>query len=205
MAPAQKTDPTMPTRMPTVPRMESESKKNKQIPATTSDKKAQSSRRVGSPSMRGASMATYAEAAYWRTMALAAVVSLVATTKQIQNRPMQAPASNGLMPQEIFTSFLQSSMMTPPAIRLRHPAMAMGCRAISLMSTPLVLQRMAAANSISTARRFSFMVTKFYGSLKMVGLGSGQGRSDVETGGGAALRRGFQQSENAGLAERCHF
>ena len=59
-------------------------------------------------------------------MALAAVVSLVATTKQMQNSPMQAAASKGFMPQEILTSFLHSSKITPPAIRLRQPAMARG-------------------------------------------------------------------------------
>jgi hypothetical protein len=39
----------------------------------------------------------------------------------------------------------------------------------------------------------------------MVDVGSGQGRNDVETGGGAALRRGFQQSENAGLGRKMPF
>jgi hypothetical protein len=40
---------------------------------------------------------------------------------------------------------------------------------------------------------------------EMVDFGSGQGRSDVETGGVAALRRGYQQSENAGLGQKMPF
>jgi len=39
----------------------------------------------------------------------------------------------------------------------------------------------------------------------MVDCGSDQGRSEVETGGVAALRRGFQQSENAGLDHKMPF
>jgi hypothetical protein len=36
-------------------------------------------------------------------------------------------------------------------------------------------------------------------------FGSGQGRSDFETGGVAALRRGFQNRENAGLGQKMLF
>ena len=43
------------------------------------------------------------------------------------------------------------------------------------------------------------------GYPKMVAHGSGQGRSNVETGGVAALRRGFQQSENTGLGRKMPF
>jgi hypothetical protein len=39
----------------------------------------------------------------------------------------------------------------------------------------------------------------------MVDFGSGQGRSDFETGGVAALRRGFQNYENAGLSQKMLF
>jgi hypothetical protein len=39
----------------------------------------------------------------------------------------------------------------------------------------------------------------------MVDFGSGQGRSDVETAGVAALRRGIQQSENAGMGQKMPF
>jgi hypothetical protein len=39
----------------------------------------------------------------------------------------------------------------------------------------------------------------------MVYFGSGQGRSEVETGGVAVLRRGFQLSENAGLDQKMPF
>jgi hypothetical protein len=38
-----------------------------------------------------------------------------------------------------------------------------------------------------------------------VDFGSGQGRSDSETGGVAVLRRGFQKSENAGLGQKMPF
>ena len=40
---------------------------------------------------------------------------------------------------------------------------------------------------------------------EMVDFGSGQGRSEVETAGVAALRRGFQPSENAGLGRKMPF
>jgi hypothetical protein len=40
---------------------------------------------------------------------------------------------------------------------------------------------------------------------EMVDFGSGQGRSDIETAGVAALRRGFQRSENAGLDQKVPF
>jgi hypothetical protein len=40
---------------------------------------------------------------------------------------------------------------------------------------------------------------------EMVGCGSGQGRSDVETAGVAALRRGFQHRENAGPGHKMPF
>jgi len=40
---------------------------------------------------------------------------------------------------------------------------------------------------------------------EMVNCGSGQGRSEFETGGLAALRRGFQLSENAGLGRKMPF
>jgi hypothetical protein len=36
----------------------------------------------------------------------------------------------------------------------------------------------------------------------MVDFGSSQGHSDFETGGIAALRRGFQNHENAGLGQK---
>jgi hypothetical protein len=39
----------------------------------------------------------------------------------------------------------------------------------------------------------------------MVNFGSGQGRSEVETAGVAALRRGIQPSENAGLDRKAPF
>jgi hypothetical protein len=39
----------------------------------------------------------------------------------------------------------------------------------------------------------------------MVDCGSGQGRSNVETAGVAALRRGFQHRENAGLGRKMPF
>ena len=39
----------------------------------------------------------------------------------------------------------------------------------------------------------------------MVDFGTGQGRSDDETGGVAALRRGFQLSENADLDRKMPF
>jgi hypothetical protein len=39
----------------------------------------------------------------------------------------------------------------------------------------------------------------------MVDFGSGQGRSEVETAGVAALRRGFQPSENAGMGQKMPF
>jgi hypothetical protein len=39
----------------------------------------------------------------------------------------------------------------------------------------------------------------------MVSFGSGQGRREVETGGVAALRRGFQPSDNAGLDRKAPF
>jgi len=39
----------------------------------------------------------------------------------------------------------------------------------------------------------------------MVDLGSGQGRSDFATAGVAALRRGLQKSENAGLGRKMPF
>jgi hypothetical protein len=35
--------------------------------------------------------------------------------------------------------------------------------------------------------------------------GSGQGRNEVETGGAAALRRGFQNRENTGLGQKMPF
>ena len=41
--------------------------------------------------------------------------------------------------------------------------------------------------------------------LEMVDFDSGQGRSDFETGGVAALRRGFQNRENAGLGQKMLF
>jgi hypothetical protein len=40
---------------------------------------------------------------------------------------------------------------------------------------------------------------------EMVDFGSGQGRSDFETAGVAALRRGFRKSENAGLGQKMPF
>jgi hypothetical protein len=43
------------------------------------------------------------------------------------------------------------------------------------------------------------------GQSEMVDFGSGQGRSEVETGGVAALRRGFQPNENAGLGQKMPF
>jgi hypothetical protein len=39
----------------------------------------------------------------------------------------------------------------------------------------------------------------------MADFGSGQGRSDDETGGAAGLRRGFQKSENAGQGQKMPF
>jgi hypothetical protein len=39
----------------------------------------------------------------------------------------------------------------------------------------------------------------------MVDFGSGQGRSYFETGGIAALCRGFQNGENEGLGQKNHF
>jgi len=39
----------------------------------------------------------------------------------------------------------------------------------------------------------------------MVDFGSGQGRSEIETAGVLALRRGFQSSENAGLGRKMPF
>ena len=39
----------------------------------------------------------------------------------------------------------------------------------------------------------------------MVDLGSGQGRSDFATAGVAALRRGLQKSDNAGLGRKMPF
>ncbi len=39
----------------------------------------------------------------------------------------------------------------------------------------------------------------------MVYFGSGQGRREVETGGVAGLRRGFQPNENAGLGRKMPF
>jgi hypothetical protein len=38
-----------------------------------------------------------------------------------------------------------------------------------------------------------------------VDFSSGQGRSEIETAGVAALRRGFQQSENTGLGQKMPF
>jgi hypothetical protein len=40
---------------------------------------------------------------------------------------------------------------------------------------------------------------------EMVDFGSGQGRNDFETTGGAALRRGFQNRENTGLGQKMPF
>jgi hypothetical protein len=40
---------------------------------------------------------------------------------------------------------------------------------------------------------------------EMVDFGSGQGRSDFETGGVVSLRRGFQNRENAGLGQKMLF
>ena len=40
---------------------------------------------------------------------------------------------------------------------------------------------------------------------QVVDFGSGQGRSEVETAGVAALRRGFQPNENAGLGRKMPF
>jgi hypothetical protein len=40
---------------------------------------------------------------------------------------------------------------------------------------------------------------------EVVDFDSGQGRRGVETGGVAALRRGFQQRENAGLGQKMPF
>jgi hypothetical protein len=40
---------------------------------------------------------------------------------------------------------------------------------------------------------------------EMVDFGSSQGRSDVESAGVAALRRGIQQSENAGMGQKMPF
>jgi hypothetical protein len=40
---------------------------------------------------------------------------------------------------------------------------------------------------------------------EMVDFGSGQGRSEIETAGVVALRRGFQSSENAGLGRKMPF
>jgi len=39
----------------------------------------------------------------------------------------------------------------------------------------------------------------------MVDFGSGQGRSDIETEGVAALRRGFKYRENTGLGRKMPF
>jgi hypothetical protein len=40
---------------------------------------------------------------------------------------------------------------------------------------------------------------------EIVDFGSGQGHSEFETAGVAALRRGFQMSENAGLGQKMLF
>jgi hypothetical protein len=43
------------------------------------------------------------------------------------------------------------------------------------------------------------------GHPQMVDFGSGQGRSDIETGGVAVLRRGIQYRENTGLGRKMPF
>ena len=43
------------------------------------------------------------------------------------------------------------------------------------------------------------------GHSEMVDFGTGQGCSDFETGGVAALRRGFKRSENTGLGQKMPF
>jgi len=43
------------------------------------------------------------------------------------------------------------------------------------------------------------------GHPQMVDFGSGQGHSDIETGGVAALRRGIQYRENTGLGRKMPF
>jgi hypothetical protein len=42
-------------------------------------------------------------------------------------------------------------------------------------------------------------------TLEIADFGSGQGRSDFETGGVAALRRGFENRENAGMSQKMLF
>jgi hypothetical protein len=55
------------------------------------------------------------------------------------------------------------------------------------------------------------MLPLYYGPLlrsvhpEMVDCGSDQGRSDFETAGVAALRRGFQKSENADMGRKMPF
>jgi hypothetical protein len=50
-----------------------------------------------------------------------------------------------------------------------------------------------------------FYIPAFSVHPEMVDFGSGQGRSDFETTSVARLRRGFQQSENAGRGQKMPF
>jgi hypothetical protein len=51
-----------------------------------------------------------------------------------------------------------------------------------------------------------FLIKTFFSVFpQMVDLGSGQGRREVETAGVAALRRGSQPTENAGLGQKMPF
>jgi hypothetical protein len=53
-------------------------------------------------------------------------------------------------------------------------------------------------------RRIKVTLSVYY-SLEAVACGSGQGRSEIETAGVAAHRRGFQYSKNAGLGRKMPF
>ena len=59
----------------------------------------------------------------------------------------------------------------------------------------------------SASSRFFKMVETFLFRVhpEMVDFGSGQGRSEIETAGVVALRRGFQSSENVGLGRKMPF
>jgi hypothetical protein len=73
------------------------------------------------------------------------------------------------------------------------------------LTLPLSLERGRVRNDHNRRRFISSNFTLPNGRLEAVGWGPDQGRRMIETGGVAALRRGFQSSENADMGLKMPF
>ena len=134
------------------------SKKNRATPSRVNSTAARSARRIFLWKNRAEKITINTGEVNWSTMALAAVVSLLASTKQVYTQAVNTPERK--VRRLSIKRYFFRSMYTPmvaPAIRERSPATAKPFQGKSLIKIPPVLHSVAQI-SISIMALFSFFI-----------------------------------------------